>query len=110
MQGAARHVTSAFEIALADAKAKSSGIPVHQLFGKVQVEEKRMYGVVDAVIKKTIFFRELEMLEGLGINLYKIRAVKEDFEKLRGYLKKPDEEALKLVLICVRTLRAPLKM
>ena len=81
LQGAARHVTSAFEIALADAKAKSSGIPVHQLFGKVKLEAIRMYGSGGCCDQKDHFIRELEMLEGLGINLYKIRAVKEDIRR-----------------------------
>ena len=64
LQGAARHVTSTFEIALADAKAKSSGVPVHQLFGKVQVEKMRMYGSGGCCDQKDHFIRELEMLEG----------------------------------------------
>ena len=81
LQGAARHVTSAFEIALADAKAKSTGIPVHQLFGEVQAETMRMYGSGGCCDQKDHFIRELEMLQGLGIGLYKIRAVKEDIRR-----------------------------
>jgi L-alanine-DL-glutamate epimerase-like enolase superfamily enzyme len=78
LQGAARHVTSAFEIALTDAKAKSSGIPVHQLFGETKTDTIRMYGSGGCCDRKEDFIQELELLRGLEIDLYKIRALKED--------------------------------
>ena len=38
LQGAARHVISAIEIALWDAKGKSAGLPVHALLGTARAE------------------------------------------------------------------------
>ena len=45
LQGAARHVISAVEIALADAKAKSLNIPVHKLYGDAKKHRMEMYGL-----------------------------------------------------------------
>ena len=38
LQGAARHVIAAFEIALQDARAKSHGVPVYELLGGAKAE------------------------------------------------------------------------
>ena len=81
LQGAARHVTSAVEIALADAQAKSKGIPVHQLFGQSSSNTLRMYGSGGCCDTKDHFVRELEELERLGIDLYKIRSEKDDIHR-----------------------------
>ena len=43
LQGAARHVISAFEIALQDAKGKSLGMPVYDLLGGAKVENIAMF-------------------------------------------------------------------
>ena len=78
LQGAARHVTSAYEIALVDAKAKSLGVPAFDLFGGAGAESIRIYGSGGCCDAKEQFERELDLLESLGIGLYKIRAVKSD--------------------------------
>lgn len=81
MQGAARHVTSAFEIALQDAKAKSRGLPVHELLGGSEADSIRIYGSGGCCDAKEQFLRELDLLESKGIDLYKIRAVKGDVHR-----------------------------
>ena len=81
LQGAARHVISAAEIALADAQAKSRGIPVCQLFGESPSDTMRMYGSGGCCDTKEHFVRELEELERLGIDLYKIRSEKDDIHR-----------------------------
>ena len=78
LQGAARHVTSAFEIAMTDAKAKSQGVPVHQLFGDTKADTIRLYGSGGCCDRKEDFIQELELLQRLEIDLYKIRALKDD--------------------------------
>lgn len=78
LQGAARHVTSAYEIALVDAKAKSLGVPAYDLFGGAGAESIRIYGSGGCCDAKEQFERELDLLQSLGIGLYKIRAVKGD--------------------------------
>ena len=78
LQGAARHVISAFEIALQDAKGKSMGVPVYDLLGGAQVESIAIYGSGGCCDAKEQFQRELQLLKSKGIALYKIRSVKRD--------------------------------
>ena len=78
LQGAARHVISAFEIALQDAKGKSLDMPVYDLLGGSKVENIAIYGSGGCCDAKEQFQRELELLDTKGIKLYKIRSVKRD--------------------------------
>jgi L-alanine-DL-glutamate epimerase-like enolase superfamily enzyme len=78
LQGAARHVIAAFEIALQDAKAKSLGVPVYELLGGAKADSIRIYGSGGCCDAKDQFLREFDQLAGLGITLYKIRSVKRD--------------------------------
>lgn len=107
LQGAARHVTSAFEIALADAKAKSMGVPVHKLYGEAKENSIRMYGSGGCCDQKEHFIRELEMLEGLGINLYKIRAVKEDIRRTAWILEEAGQRGIEVGVDMCQNLTDP---
>ena len=78
LQGAARHVISAFEIALQDANAKSRDIPVYELLGGAVADSIQIYGSGGCCDSKEQFFAELAMLKSLGIEIYKIRSVKRD--------------------------------
>ncbi len=78
LQGAARHVIAAFEIALQDAKGKSLGQPVYDLLGGAQADSIRIYGSGGCCDAKEQFLRELDQLGSLGITLYKIRSIKTD--------------------------------
>lgn len=78
LKGAARHVIAAFDIALHDAKAKSLGVPVYELLGGAKADSVRIYGSGGCCDAKEQFEREFAQLEGLGIDLYKIRSVKRD--------------------------------
>ena len=78
LQGAARHVISAFEIASQDAKAKSFGIPVYELLGGAKAESIEIYGSGGCCDAKPQFEREFDLLKSKGIGLYKIRSVKRD--------------------------------
>ena len=91
LQGAARHVTSAFEIAMVDAKAKTLGVAAHELLGGAPDESIRMYGSGGCCETKAHFRQELSMLDAMGIDLYKIRAVKQDILRTTWIL----EEAFK---------------
>lgn len=81
LQGAARHVISAFEIALQDAKGKSLGKPVYDLLGGSRADVIRIYGSGGCCDHKDQFLREFDLLESLGISTYKIRAVKGDIRR-----------------------------
>ena len=78
LQGAARHVISAFEIALQDAKAKSLDVPVYDLLGGAKADSIQIYGSGGCCDAKHQFKTELDLLESRGIELYKIRSVKGD--------------------------------
>jgi len=78
LQGAARHVIAAFEIALQDAKGKSLGMPVYDLLGGARTESIEIYGSGGCCDAKEQFLRELDLLESIGIKIYKIRSVKKD--------------------------------
>ena len=107
LQGAARHVTSAFEIALADAKAKTLDIPVHKLFGEASSNKMRMYGSGGCCDQKEQFFREFEILKLHGINLYKIRAVKEDILRTSWILEEADSRGIEVGVDMCQNLADP---
>ena len=91
LQGAARHVISAFEIALQDAKGKSLGKPVYDILGGARLDSIQIYGSGGCCDAKVQFIRELELLQSKGIKLYKIRSVKRDIFRTAWIL----EEAAK---------------
>lgn len=91
LQGAARHVISAFEIALQDAKGKSLGQPVYDLLGGARTQSIAIYGSGGCCDAKQQFIRELDLLQSKGIELYKIRSVKRDIYRTAWIL----EEAAK---------------
>lgn len=91
LQGAARHVISAFEIALQDAKGKSLGKPVYDLLGGARLDSIQIYGSGGCCDAKAQFIRELELLQSKGIELYKIRSVNRDIFRTAWIL----EEAAK---------------
>lgn len=91
LQGAARHVISAFEIALQDAKGKSLGQPVYDLLGGAKSGSIAIYGSGGCCDAKSQFLRELDLLQSKGITLYKIRSVRKDIHRTAWIL----EEAAK---------------
>ncbi|WP_120631389.1 mandelate racemase/muconate lactonizing enzyme family protein [Ruegeria sp. EL01] len=78
LQGAARHVIAAFEIALQDVKGKSLGKPVYDLLGGAKSDSIPIYGSGGCCDAKEQFIRELDLLDSLGIKTYKMRAIKTD--------------------------------
>src|SRR6202007_289421 len=70
LQGAARHVISAFEIALQDAKAKSLGVPVYDLLGGAKTDSIQIHGSGGCCDAKAQFLRELDLLKSKGLGLY----------------------------------------
>ena len=107
LQGAARHVTSAFEIALVDAKAKSHGVPAYEMLGGTQAESIRIYGSGGCCDAKTQFLRELDLLQGLGIDLYKIRAVKGDVHRTAWILEEAGRRGIEVGIDMCQNLADP---
>ena len=87
LQGAARHTTSAIEIALVDAKSKTQKCPAYKLFGNSTKDKIEVYGSGGICDTKEHFIEELELLKKLGIKKYKIRAVPSDINKTAWILK-----------------------
>jgi L-alanine-DL-glutamate epimerase-like enolase superfamily enzyme len=87
LQGAARHTTSAIEIALVDAKSKTQKCPAYKLFGNNSKEKIEVYGSGGICDTKEHFIEELELLKTLGIKKYKIRAAPSDINRTAWLLK-----------------------
>lgn len=87
LQGAARHTTSAIEIALVDAKSKTQKCPAYKLFGNSSKKHIEVYGSGGICDTKEHFIEELELLKSLEIKKYKIRSVPNDIYKTAWVLK-----------------------
>ena len=107
LQGAARHVTSAFEIALVDAQARSKGVPAYKLFNETAKDSIRMYGSGGICDTREHFVRELELLQGLGIGLYKIRAEKDDIYRTAWILDEAHRRNIEVGVDMCQNLASP---
>jgi L-alanine-DL-glutamate epimerase-like enolase superfamily enzyme len=103
LQGAARHVIAAFEIALQDAKGKSLGLPVFDLLGGAKAERIRIYGSSGCCDAKAQFLREFDQMAGLGITLYKMRSFKRDILRTAWVLNEAGRRGIELGSTCART-------
>ena len=107
LQGAARHVIAAFEIALQDAQGKSLGKPVYDLLGGPKSEKIRIYGSGGCCDAKDQFFRELDLLESLGITLYKIRSIKTDIFRTAWVLEEAGRRGIEVGVDMCQNLADP---
>lgn len=107
LQGAARHVIAAFEIALQDAKAKSLGIPVYDLLGGAKADSIQIYGSGGCCDAKHQFVREMDLLGSLGIELYKIRSVKRDVMRTAWVLDEAGRRGIKVGVDMCQNLADP---
>lgn len=107
LQGAARHVIAAFEIALQDAKAKSHGVPVYDLLGGAQASSIQIYGSGGCCDAKEQFLRELDLLQSLGIEIYKIRSVKRDILRTVWVLEESSRRGIKVGVDMCQNLADP---
>jgi L-alanine-DL-glutamate epimerase-like enolase superfamily enzyme len=107
LQGAARHVISAFEIALQDAKGKSLGKPVYDLLGGARSQSIEIYGSGGCCDAKHQFIRELDLLESKGIKLYKIRSVKKDIYRTAWILEEAAKRGIRVGIDMCQNLADP---
>lgn len=107
LQGAARHVTSAFEIAMIDAKSKSLRCPAYDLFGGAKTEAIEIYGSGGICDTKEHFKEELDLLKSLGIKKYKIRAVKEDIIRTAWILEEASKYGIEVGIDMCQNLADP---
>jgi len=107
LQGAARHVISAFEIALVDAHSKSLGKPAWQLFTDSPDTSIRAYGSGGICDTKEHFTQEMDMLSKLGIDLFKIRSVKSDIFRTAWVLNEANNRGMKVGVDMCQNLANP---
>ena len=107
LQGAARHVISAFEIALQDAKGKSLGKPVYELLGGASTDAIPIYGSGGCCDHKDQFRREFDLLESLGITTYKIRAVRSDIRRTSWVLDEAGRRGIRVGVDMCQNLADP---
>ena len=107
LQGAARHVISAFEIALVDGQSKSMGVPAWQLFTDFPDRGIRAYGSGGICDTKEHFTEEMDMLSKLGIDLFKIRSVKTDIHRTAWVLKEANNRGMKVGVDMCQNLANP---
>jgi len=100
-------VIAAFEIALQDAKGKSLGMPVYDLLGGPKSEKIRIYGSGGCCDAKDQFFRELDLLESLGITLYKIRSIKTDIFRTAWVLEEAGRRGIEVGVDMCQNLADP---
>ena len=80
-QGAARHVVSAFEIALQDARAQSLGVPLWKALGGDASRPIPAYASGGDSTDPAFMAREIESVARFGIATFKIRARKHQVAK-----------------------------
>ncbi len=107
LQGAARHVLSAFEIALFDASAKHLGVPVYTLLGGKAVDELRLYGSGGDSTTPEAMDKELELLSKKGIGIIKIRARKHQVHKTVWTLEQAAERDIQVAVDMTQNLADP---
>ena len=107
LQGAARHVISAFEIALQDARAKSLGKPVYDLLGGAKTGSIQIYGSGGCCDAREQFIRELDLLTSKGIALYKIRAIKRDIHRTAWILEEAARRGISIGIDMCQNLADP---
>ena len=107
LQGAARHTTSAIEIALIDAKSKSLGVPAYKLFGNNFKDQVEVYGSGGICDTKEHFVEELEYLKSLGIKKYKIRSTEKDILRTAWILQEAKKYEIEIGIDMCQNLADP---
>lgn len=80
-QGAARHVVSAFEIALQDARAQRLGVPLWQALGGTAPRLLPAYASGGDAVDPAFMAGEIADVASLGITTFKIRARRHQADK-----------------------------
>ncbi len=107
LQGAARHVISAFDIALHDAKAKSLGVPLCELLGGPKTKSIQIYGSGGCCDTREHFLDELDRMASLGIEIYKIRSAKDEIRRTAWALEEAGRRGIKVGVDMCQNLANP---
>lgn len=107
MQGAARHVISAVEIAMRDAVAKHLKVPAHVLLGGKKSRAIRLYGSGGDSPTAPLMQAEIDQLKQIGIDLFKIRARKHEAAKSAWVLEKAARAGMSVGIDMAQNLANP---
>jgi len=107
LQGAARHTTSAIEIALIDAKSKSLEVPAYKMFGDNFNDKVEVYGSGGICDSKEHFIEELDYLKSLGIKKYKIRSTEKDILRTAWILQEANKYKIEIGIDMCQNLTDP---
>jgi len=105
-QGAARQVISALEIALVDAVSKSVGVPAYEFLGGARVDALRPYGSGGEGMTKEKMVAELERLDDLGVDVFKIRSTVLEVAKTSWVLDRAAEREMRVAVDLMTTGRS----
>ena len=106
LQGAARHVLSAIDIALLDCEARFMGIPVFKLLGSNN-RSLQIYGSGGDSVSRDAMEKELKYIDQLGISIFKIRARKENMDKAIWTINMAGEIGMKVAIDMTQNLVSP---
>ena len=107
LQGAARHAVSAVEIALQDLRAQSLQMPVYQLLGGAVQDSIQLYGSGGDSVLPEAMLAEMEYLNELGIDIFKIRARNHEAKKAAWCLVKGQEKGIRVAVDMAQNLATP---
>ncbi len=108
-QGAARHITSAVMSALLDAVGKTKGVPAWQLLanGAAPPERIALYGSGGDSDGPVAMAQEIDLLQGMGIKLFKIRARNHEVAKARWVLHEAADKGISIGIDMTQNLARP---
>lgn len=106
-QGGARHVISAFEVALQDARAQSLGLPLWRALGGQAARSMPVYASGGDSISPTFMEREIAQVAQLGIPLFKIRARRHQVGKAVWCAREAERAAIAVAVDMTQNLAIP---
>lgn len=106
LQGAARHVVSALEIALLDCVAQLQQVPVYTLLGG-EPKSIPMYGSGGDSVDTAAMEAELQSLQVRGIRYFKIRARPAQLEKAVWTIRRAEAYGIRIAIDLTQNLANP---
>ena len=106
LQGAARHVLSALEIALTDCVARLRQVPVYELLGG-RPKSIAMYGSGGDSVDAAAMEAELQSLQQRGIRYFKIRARPAQLEKAVWTIRRAEAYGIQIAIDLTQNLANP---
>lgn len=106
LQGAAQHVISAFETALQDCRARLEGVPVWKLLGG-ESRSLKLYASGGDAIDPDGIRGELDQIQSMGIDLFKMRARRGQEDKAEFCQREGLPRGIKIAVDMTQNLAVP---